>query len=257
MKGKNMEETAYYDKIKSCNSLDELFELWKTKTPQKITFNGKADDTDPQIDHRKNGFIKDGIVDTNQWGIGDNKKILFVMKEAYGENKDWDLTEWLRNVHPTLRMWKRIAKWVYGLQNTDAKTICPYIRDLSDEKRKWALEQIAVINLKKSDGDSRSNISEITSYARADSIELMKEFELIDPDIIVCGTTFHILITEVFGMQPLNSNELCDNYFYRLDVAGKKRLFLDYYHPANHWDDLLNYYGIVNTYQQALLADEK
>ena len=253
MKGYNMETTVYHDNIKSCGSLCELFSLWKNKNPQNISY----DNTATRIDHRNYGFVSDGIVDINQWGAGENKKILFVMKEAYGNNKDWDMTEWLRTGHPTLRIWKRIAKWVYGLQNTDNKTICPYVRELNDDQRKRSLDQIAVINLKKSNGDSASDTSEITAYARADSIELMKEFELIDPDIIVCGTTFHILITEVFGMQAFNNSEVCDNYFYWLDVAGKQRLFIDYYHPANHWDNLMNYYGIVCIYQQALLAHTK
>jgi len=252
-----METNTYHHKIKNCDSLDGLFRLWKDKMPQDIMISNQSGEKSLRIDHRNNGFIKDGIVDNKQWGAGNNKKILFVLKEAYGENTDWDMTEWLRDKQPTLPIWKRIAKWTYGLQNTDKNMICPYVRELPDEQRRKALEQIAVINLKKSDGRSASNYSEITAYARADCRELMREFELIDPDIIVCGSTFHTLITEVFGMQPVRRSELCDNYFYRLEAAGKRRLFIDYYHPANHWDDLVNYYGIVNIYQQALIADLK
>ena len=37
-----------------------------------------------------------------------------------------------------------------------------------------------------------------------------------------------------------------------LNVARKERLFIDYYHPANHWSDLMNYYGLMGIYQQAL-----
>ena len=47
----------------------------------------------------------------------------------------------------------------------------------------------------------------------------------------------------------------CDNWFYYSDAIGKReRLFIDYYHPANRYPALLNYYGIVNIYQQALIS---
>ena len=49
----------------------------------------------------------------------------------------------------------------------------------------------------------------------------------------------------------------CDNWYYYSDViGGKERLFIDYYHPANRYPTLLNYYGLVNIYQQALLEKE-
>ncbi len=73
---------------------------------------------------------------------------------------------------------------------------------------------------------------------------------MIDPDIIVCGYTFQILYHEVFEYDNLGKN---DNWYYYLDVFNKKRLFIDYYHPANHWPSLTNYYGLMGIYQQALL----
>ena len=39
---------------------------------------------------------------------------------------------------------------------------------------------------------------------------------------------------------------------FSLNIDGKERLFLDVYHPANRWSDLMNYYTVVNIYQQAL-----
>ena len=59
---------------------------------------------------------------------------------------------------------------------------------------KECFSQIAVLNLKKSGGNSESVYEEIASYAEADREEIIKEFELIDADIIVCGYTFGILM---------------------------------------------------------------
>ena len=89
-----METDTYYHNLIACDSFDELFRIWKSKSPQEIKYDDKVMII---IDHQKNGFISDGIVNMIQWGDGDNKKILFVLKEAYGENQEWDLAEWLRD----------------------------------------------------------------------------------------------------------------------------------------------------------------
>ena len=34
-------------------------------------------------------------------------------------------------------------------------------------------------------------------------------------------------------------------------------MFIDYYHPANRFPDLLNYYGLVNIYQQAIIENDR
>lgn len=106
---------SYERKIEESSSLDELFKIWKTKKP------------DGEINHIHNYFIADGIVNPVVWKSGEKKKILFILKEAYGT--DWEtntLATWLKNVHPKDRMWKRIARMVYGIENTTAKSIQRY-----------------------------------------------------------------------------------------------------------------------------------
>ena len=187
------------------------------------------------------------------WNSGDKKRILFIMKEAYGS--DWDnrtLASWLRMYHPTLPMWRRVARWTYGIQHTDANEIARYKANLTDEQHAESLEQIAILNLKKSNGDSASDYGEIDAYAREDRLEILKEFSLIDPDIVICGSTFGTKLTTVLQKPPLNDSTGNDNWYYFMNVARKERLFIDYYHPANHWSDLMNYYGLMGIYQQAL-----
>lgn len=84
-------------------------------------------------------------------------------------------------------------------------------------------------------------------------MEILKEFSLIDPDIVICGSTFGTFLTTVMEMPEMNNETRCDNWYYYLDVCGRKRLFIDYYHPGNRWPDLINYYGLLGIYQQALL----
>lgn len=232
----------YRKLIQHSDSLDALFEIWKKKRP------------DGDIDHIKDYFIADGIVNPNIWMSGKKKKILFVLKEAYGT--DWEtntLATWLKNFHPKHRMWKRIARWVNGIQNTTEKSILRYKPELTDLEHNDALEQIAVLNIKKSKGRSNSNYEEIRKYASYDSEEIKKEFELIDADIIICGSVFATLNENVYKGELKKDMQSNDNWYYYLNVAGKERLFIDYYHPANHWSDLVNYYGLLGIYQQALI----
>ncbi len=247
---------TYEEKIFKCETLDTLFSFWKQKKVSEITYESDGNVVTKSLDHSKNIFVSDGIVNPNKWGNYGNKKILFVMKEAYGGDGDWSLADWLLNEHPTLRIWKRIAKWSHGLQYTTSNCICRYMENLSELVHNEALERIAVMNLKKSDGKSSSQYAEIAAYANLDSLEIRKEFELIDAEIIICGATFNMLCSALLG-NPLPEDEKSDNWYYFLNIFGKKRLFIDYYHPANRWSDLLNYYGILSIYQQALIEDNE
>ncbi|MBQ8665418.1 MAG: hypothetical protein IJ526_00945 [Lachnospiraceae bacterium] len=245
---------GYSEDLYNCDSLEELFALWKNKAPQEISYTIRKQVVSRTINHRENYFIADGIVNDSVWNSGKKKRILFVLKEAYGV--DWGdktLATWLRDDKPKLRMWKRVARWTYGIQNTDANYIPRYVPELSDDMHGECLNQIAVINIKKSDGDSRSEYAEIDEYAKADREEIKKEFSLVDADIVVCGSTFKTLLHDVFERPELTNETACDNWYYYMNLDGKERLFIDAYHPANQWPDLMNYYTVTNIYQQALL----
>lgn len=221
--------------------------------------------------HEKNAnvqninFIDDGIVNPEKWFNPANKqfkgkKILFLLKEAYSkddEKASWPLTDWLRTEHPIdgkHKIWKRVVEWTYALVNTNSKKIPKFSeKEIKDNYNEY-LENIAVVNIKKSCGKSNSNMGEILKYAEQDKDFLSKEIELIDPDIIVCGYSIQALM-KVFDLKiKENSGYYSENWFYVTDeIFGKKRIILDFYHPSNHYPILLNYYSLACIYQQALL----
>lgn len=236
-----------YENIENCKTETELFELWKAKKPKSV----KYQDETFFINH-KNVFISDGIVNKEVWNSHNAKKILYVLKEAYGENEDWSLTKWILQRKPSSSVWKRVIEWTYGIQNTNADRIARYSSDIY-ELNTDLFNQIAVVNLKKSDGKSSSNYKEIAAYALADKAEIKKQMEIIAPDIIVCGSTFSAL-NSVYDDKIRPKELYCDNWFYYTNIiSGKKTLVIDYYHPANHYPALVNYYAVTNIYQQALL----
>lgn len=230
---------------KYISDIELLFQEWKNKAP--------SDD----INHSKNVFIRDGIVCPEQW-FSQKVRPLFLLKEAYHGTGDWDLikdhllTKEKMGKHIT---WKRVSQWTQGLLHTSTTYLCPF-RDeaamhyFGNEQ----LRQIAVVNVKKSDGAKDSKKDNILQYAQFDCTELRREIELIDPTIIVCGYTITSLnIILGYNIKDRQNSNLY--YFTRLN--GHDVIVLDYYHPSNRYPDIMNYYGLIGSYQQALICQEK
>ena len=76
-----------------------------------------------------------------------------------------------------------------------------------------------------------------------------QELALRDPTILVCGYTASTLDTLFDRPVRHDRNE---NLFYHVPLNGHDVLVLDYWHPANQFPDIMNYYGLMGIYQQAL-----
>lgn len=229
--------------LKNIKTEDELFELWKKK-PHFVGANNVI------IDHSKNDFVSDGIVNHNEWNKSE-KKILFILKEAHSLPDGSSISELIKTQKPS-RIWKRVVEWSYGITNTTENEVAKFSSDKFDynENNTW-LNKIAILNIKKSNGETRSSDDELEVYARYDKNEIKKQIEIINPDIIVCGYTgkYLDLIFDGVIMKEPNS----DNWYYITDLLKQKRIIiLDYYHPASQLKVQLNYYTITNIYQQAL-----
>lgn len=244
----------YKELLMQVETEQDLFDLWTTKPSINKSYNEENKETQIVIDHSK-VFIRDGVVNKKVWYCENKKKrILFVLKEAYGGEASWSLADELKIRAPWASIWKRVVEWTYGVQNTTVDKIARYEpASISMEADNEWLNQISVINIKKSGGVSSSKYEEILLYADFDKLELRKQIEIIDPEIIVCGSTFGAL-NLLYDNQIRTKEFYCDNWYYFTDViGGKDRLVIDYYHPANHYPALLNYYGLINIYQQALI----
>lgn len=245
----------YINHLMQVKTEQDLFDLWVTKPAVNVSYIEKNKEVPVTIDHSK-VFIRDGVVNEKVWyGENNKKRILFVLKEAYGGVAAWSLADELKRRAPWSSIWKRVAEWTYGIQNTTGDKIARYepASISMSENNEW-LNQIAVVNMKKSGGTSSSKYEEILLYADYDKLELRKQIEIIDPEIIVCGSTFSA-INSLYDNQIRTKEIYCDNWYYFTDViGGKNRLVIDYYHPANHYPALLNYYGLINIYQQALIS---
>lgn len=226
---------------------NHLFKEWKGKT---ISGDIELSKDHLVIDHRNSVFIKDGVVCPKKW-FSNNIRPLYLLKEAYGGDKDWDLIkEWLLSDNQMTKMWNRVAQWTVGLMSTTSTTINPYSKYKSGTfVENEILSNIAVINIKKSKGTKNSNWEEIEKYAEYDRIELLQEIEICDPTIIVCGYTskpLEIILGNNFR------KEWNQNCFYHVALNNHDVLVIDYWHPANQYPDIMNYYTLMNIYQLAL-----
>lgn len=141
--------------------------------------------------------------------------------------------------------------------NTSQDDIPAFFSGLSDNHYgNDILKQIAVVNVKKSGGKANSSMEEINQYAEYDSEELKKELEIIDPTVIVCGYTISSL-NIIMGAEIKDYDNPNENWFYSAQLNDHDVIVLDYYHPANQYPDLLNYYGLLGIYQQALKNNGK
>ena len=186
--------------------------------------------------HEKKGyrkFISDGIVNYDKWKKQSTPKVCYFLKEAYDTNENgFNLTKMLKEKEPW-SMWKKVAMWTQAIYNSFSENISDY----PDKNFQTTIQNIAVVNIKKSNGEKVSNNEDLQQFINLDKERIKKEIELINPDIIICGKTFKFL------KQILDDMEIYEN---SLIAKWKNILIIDYYHPASRYPNKVNYYSLLS-----------
>ena len=202
----------------------------------------------------EDGFVRDGVVDPERW-FSQAVRPLFLLKEAHDRpgTGDWDLTAYAGRIAGgagiPAPIWNRLREWTRGLRRTSAERMEPYQAAAAAPRSE--LGCCAVVNVKKPFGGSVSDMEVIGSYGLADGPLLLRQLELCEPTVIVCGGTAEVL-DRLAHFRAGGSNP---EWFYGMELAGRRVTVLDYYHPAARLPKLLSYYGLVSIYQQALLRE--
>ena len=229
-------------------ALRELFNEWETR-------------------HRglgKKQFIVDGFVDEGEWNKSE-LKICFLLKESYFDLEEYkkdllmpnqnnikhhwnnhikdqdgmciyNLVEHLKEHRPWF-MWCRVEEWlksIFGLWGMDSAD---------------PIHKIAIINIKKSDGEHRSNGNDILQYARDDGDLIKRELEIIDPDVVICGGTYGYCVREGL-FDDLQIIDKVDKFNGRIIAKSGKRIVVDCYHPAYSisYDRMDDYFANILPY---------
>ena len=252
-----MSENEYQEKI---NAIDALLDKWKNKAPSP----------DGYINHPTSVFIRDGIVNEKpeEW-YSQECRPLFLLKESYGGEKDWDLTSYVRSVadgEKKNRTWRNIAMWTYGILHTHADSdtlpnLPEYHRETDASSQnattttfdEHLLRKIAVVNIKKSNGDPSSSDDDLKLYAKYDAQELWDEIDLIDPTVIISANTHEIQDTiAAQNTPPIKIDRNYQDWTSHLTINKHDVILIEYWHPANYFPSMMNYYTLMAVYQHAL-----
>ena len=127
------------------------------------------------------------------------------------------------------------------------------------------LQNISVVNVKKSDGEPHSKWENLVKYAKDDADLLRREIDLISPDVIVCGNNSSLLRI-VYGASVDEKGNVCHDgaideksYWFMHDngyLWFDDKLIIDFYHPANQFPKMMNFYTLCCIYQKALKKKE-
>ena len=182
-------------KIENCNTLDELFELWKT---------AQAEESDENYNSYKYGnvnktsFLPEGIIDEEAYSKTD-KKILFIAKEANwgGSDKNYNVNEkndpfWLKSVVMDGLNKTNFSKGIAMLCNA-------YNSGNFNEPdyNHSCLNNIAFMNLNKRGGYNYSSFKTLYFYTKEYADFIAKEIQIINPDVIICcGSAVEWLMKE-------------------------------------------------------------
>ena len=112
--------------------------------------------------------------------------------------------------------------------------------------------------LKKNNGNVNSDYVDLLHYTMADRTFLKRELDILSPTVIVCGNNSSLLRL-LYGAELQEDGQVSAEgdipyKFMRENgyaVVGNQ-IILDYYHPANQYPSILNYYTVCGLYQQAL-----
>ena len=203
------------------------------------------------------GFVSDGFVDPAAYE-NTFPRICFFLKEAYSKEStaDWSLSDWLAGGAMT-RMWGTVAEWAYGISQTTMDSI-PHKPKLSQDEKTAVLKTVSVVKVKKSNGNVQSDYGDLLRYAVADQTILRRELEILRPDVIVCGNNSGLLRL-LYGAKVQENGKISGegripySFLHENGYALMgDQIILDFYHPANQYPSLLNYYTICGLFQQAL-----
>lgn len=174
-------------------------------------------------------IVTDGIVDLERFET-ERIKILWILKEPYGSGA-FDYSPYINDFEyqqpfPTSgRMWRNIIHITFSILNG-----CETWEEIDDcdkdEKVFNILRSLALINLKKTPGETKSYFREMDNHFNNVSREyILEQIELIAPDIIICGGTFHHIYKHLYDTQ-FTSNDYAAGY------KDNKRLIVRAHHPS-------------------------
>lgn len=210
--------------------------------------------------HKNQIFIPDGIINEEEFDRS-NPKILFLNKEAYTNEDDFDLRIHLNKPAKELSdMWIRVGAIAYCIFNTikNAKTFPAWIDATQEANWYNSLQKVATMNIKKSNGKSTSDDNDLWIYAQNDAEDLKKQIKIIEPDIIICGGVGSIVKDKDIKILEFEDRIFEGIYDYEnANLFSKKVIIADHFHPASRYGIASYYYTFAAIWFKYLTEYQK
>lgn len=236
-------------------ALDKLFDEWARKHAEKVSTAMPY-----KMTHEApyGGFIRDGIINIENWKK-QKVRICFILNEPGGYSdiekfpNGADLAaDWNERGSFSTFMFKLVV-WTKAIQDSFVAPIT-YNKQEVMKIRDELIRSIAIVNIKKTDGQKRSDFELLQRFANEDAEELKKELELVNPNIIICGENFKFLR----GKRPEGQEEGAKRtkVFYndeikqiaKLTYLWGSKLIFSLWTPANFVGTIssntINYYAV-------------
>ena len=169
-------------------ALEKLFDEWAKKHAEKLST--AAPYFMPEQENPYGGFVRDGIINLESWKK-QKVRICFILNEAGGRNEmeqypdNFDLTaEWNEKGSFSKFMFK-LCVWTRAIQDAFAPPVT-YRKSEVVKMRDEVIRSIAVVNIKKSDGQRKSDWEVLQHFANEDADEIRRELEILNPNVIIC-----------------------------------------------------------------------
>ena len=156
---------------------EKLFDEWQEK--EKLEYNNE----------NKKIFVRDGLVDEENY-FKAPVKILYLLKEVNGGDKDWDLREFVKNGGRSAT-WNNITRWTKGIFRYREELNWSSLEEITEDSREEILKYIIAVNLKKIPGGYTTNYKKLEDFLNKESNVnyLKQQISLYNPDIIICCGT--------------------------------------------------------------------
>ena len=226
-------------------ALERLFDEWTKKHEEKI-----SQEAPYLMPHEPpfGGFVRDGIVNLDVWKK-QKLRICFLMNEASGytdrekfPNGTDVAAEWNEKGAFTKFMFK-VAVWTKAVHDAFAAPTTYSKKEIivkrETDGRSMAddlIRSIAIVNLKKSDGQKKTDLEHVKRFATNDAEEIRRELDLIKANVIICCGNFSALC----GQKPAKETRRRKSVFFNEELervskfafALDKRLVLTLWTPA-------------------------
>lgn len=198
--------------------------------------------------------VPDGIIDKKQY-VCAPYKILWILKETNGQ--DFELA-WALGYQAKQKNWGGFHKTYRRVVQISSAILEKNWDSMSDAKQKFPviIPQIAVININKTGGTSKSKHTEILAYYNQNKQLLMRQIKAINPDIIINANQVNEMFDkgELFGeVTDRKYKKACEDIpscykkgtfmIGRLPSTGQ--LILNVYHPQTTKLNDVEYFSLV------------